>query len=137
MASGPFLRNPSKAGGYNEGGEKARCLDRYRQLLLLELSEKAPPVTGVTTNHTEQFIGRGFKIRVKGMRGFKRANHQLRFLHLVLVVDGLSVKAFSISSKPPLITGEGSLVFPTSLIGTVTGRRVYFNLVGEPCKKEG
>jgi len=67
-------------------GEKASWLYRYRQLLL-ELSEKAPQVTGVTTNRTEQVIGRGFKIRVKRMRGFKRADNRLRFLHLALAVD--------------------------------------------------
>ena len=67
-------------------GQKASWLYRYRQLLL-ELAEKAPLVTGVTNNRTEQVIGRGFKIRVKSMRGFKRADNRLRFLHLALAVD--------------------------------------------------
>ena len=67
-------------------GQKASWLYRYRQLLL-ELNEKAPLVTGVTNNRTEQVIGRGFKIRVKSMRGFKRADNRMRFLHLALAVD--------------------------------------------------
>jgi len=67
-------------------GQRASWLYRYRQLLL-ELTEKAPLVTGVTNNRTEQVIGRGFKIRVRRMRGFKRVDNRQRFLHLALAVD--------------------------------------------------
>jgi hypothetical protein len=69
-----------------ERGEQARWAYRLR-MLLLELSEKAPQVTGIANNRTEQMIGRGFKVRVKSMRGFKRAEHCLRYLHLALALD--------------------------------------------------
>ena len=67
-------------------GEKASWAYKYRQLLL-ELSEKAPQVTGVTNNRTEQLIGRAFKVRVGSMRGFKREDNRMRFLQLALAVD--------------------------------------------------
>ena len=67
-------------------GEKRSWAYRYRQLLL-ELSEKAPQVTGVTNNRTEQLIGRAFKVRIGSMRGFKREDNRMRFLQLALAVD--------------------------------------------------
>ncbi len=67
-------------------GEQASWHYRFR-MLLLELWEKAPQVTGVTNNRTEQLIGRGFKIRIKSMRGFKRPDNRIRFLHVALALD--------------------------------------------------
>jgi len=67
-------------------GEKASWHYRLR-LLLLELTEKAEQVDGITNNRTEQLIGRAFKVRVRSMRGFKREDNRLRFLHLALAVD--------------------------------------------------
>ena len=67
-------------------GEQASW--RYRDRpLRLERAEKAPLVTGVTHNRTEQVIGCGFKMRVKSRRGFKRSDNRQRFLPLALAVD--------------------------------------------------
>jgi len=67
-------------------GEQATWHYRFR-MFLLELCEKAPYITGVTNNRTEQLIGRSFKIRIKSMRGFKRLDNRMRFLHLALALD--------------------------------------------------
>lgn len=74
--------------GARPPGKGKRASWRYRwRMLLLEISEKAPQVTGVTNNRTEQLIGRAFKIRTKSMRGFKRTDNRMRFLHLALALD--------------------------------------------------
>ncbi len=67
-------------------GQRASWYYRLR-MLLLEMSEKAPQVSGVTNNRTEQLIGRSFKIRTQSMRGFKRRDNRMRFLQLALAVD--------------------------------------------------
>jgi hypothetical protein len=61
-------------------------------MLLLEIGQRASKVTGITNNRTEQFMGRAFKIRVSSMRGFKRDDNRMRFLHLALAVDERSLR---------------------------------------------
>ena len=67
-------------------GKRASWAYKWR-MLLLEIGQKASRVTGITNNRTEQFIGRAFKIRVSSMRGFKRDDNRMRFLHLALAID--------------------------------------------------
>lgn len=69
-------------------GERERAEWRYRmKMLLLELMEKGPQVTGVTNNATEGTIGRAFKVRMKSMRGMKEDDHRDRFLNLAIWMD--------------------------------------------------
>ena len=67
-------------------GKKASWSYRLK-MLLLEILEKAPKVTGETNNRTEQVIGRAFKVRTRTMRGFKRDDNRIRFLNLALALD--------------------------------------------------
>lgn len=67
-------------------GKKASWHYRLK-MLLLEIQEKAHQVPGETNNRTEQLIGRAFKIRTRSMRGFKREDNRIRFLHLALALD--------------------------------------------------
>ena len=69
-----------------KAGQRASWHYRLRTLLL-DLCAKAPKITGATNNRTEQLIGRGFKMRIKSMRGFKRPDNRIRFLHLALALD--------------------------------------------------
>lgn len=61
---------------------------RWRmKMLLLELMEKGPQVTGITNNAAEGAIGRVFKVRMKSMRGMKRAENRDRYLNLAVWMD--------------------------------------------------
>ena len=84
-AVGRLCPPPAAAGIDNPAAEQKE--KSPLALSLLELSKKAPQVTGGTNNRTEQLIGRAFKIRVGTMRGFKREANRMHFLHLALAVD--------------------------------------------------
>ncbi len=65
-------------------GEQASWHYRFR-MLLLELWEKAPQVTGVMWTNGRRPMADG--IYTKSMRGFKRPDNRIRFLHVALALD--------------------------------------------------